>query len=149
MAGIVAVSSSQTHSPASADDTASGYITGDQIVLTTNPTGTNYSWALSSPSGSNALRVRFAGDDQPSASFVPDVSGVYSVVAVVDGVTYTLRLSVTQLAQSTALEALRLLPVADSQVPPPPVGVALYYSSTQGALAVKDPSNTVKKVTLT
>lgn len=149
MAGIVAAAASKTHAASGADVSDSGFITGEQVALSVTPTGTDYQWALAIPSGSSSARVRFSGDDTATASFTPDVAGIYSVSVVVDGTTYILRLSVTQLAQSTTLEALRLIPVADSQVPAPAVGVAVYYSSTRSALVVKDTSNTVRTVTLT
>lgn len=148
MAGINAAASTTTFSASSADAAASGFITGDQVVLTTAPTGTDYQWSLAIPSGSNALRVRFSGDDTATASFVPDVAGIYAIGVVVDGTTYTLRLSVTQLAVSTALEALRLQPVTDSQIAVPVVGCALYFSSTQGALAIKGTDGVVHRVTV-
>lgn len=149
MSGITAVSSTTTHAASGVDVSVAGYITGDQVVLTTSPTGTDYLWSLASPSGSNAARLRFAGSDTATASFTPDVPGIYAVAVVVDGTTYMLRLSVTQLAQSTVLEALRLTPVADSQIAAPAVGHALYFSSTQNTLALKDASGTVFKVNLT
>jgi hypothetical protein len=65
---------------------------------------------------------------------------------LVSGTTYILRISVTQLAVSYALEALRLSPVADSQVATPATGVALYYSSTQSALCTKNSAGTVTPV---
>lgn len=148
MSGITAVASSATHAASGADVTASGFVTGETVALSTSPTGTNYQWALASPSGSNAARVRFAGDDTATASFTPDVAGVYAISVTVDGVVYALRLTVTQLAQSYALEALRLLPVADAKVPAPSAGVALYFSATQNALAVKDTGGVVHTVNI-
>jgi hypothetical protein len=149
MAGISAVSSSKTFAAGGVDVAASGFLTGDQVALTTSPTGTNYQWALSRPSGSNALRGALSGDDEAKAAFTPDVAGIYAVSVTVDGTVYILRLSVTMLAQSTTLEALRLTPVADSQVPAPAVGHALYSSSTQGSLAVKNAAGAVFTVNLT
>jgi hypothetical protein len=149
MAGITAIAASKTHAASGADVSDSGYITGETVALTTSPTGTNYLWSLAAPSGSNAARLRFAGEDTATASFTPDVAGIYAVAVVVDGTTYMLRLSVTQLAASTVLEALRLTPVADSQIAAPAVGHALYFSSTQNTLALKDSSGNVFKVNLT
>lgn len=148
MSGISAIGSSATHVASGVDASASGFITGEAVALTTVPAGTDYIWALSTPTGSNAARVRFAGEDDATASFTPDVPGVYAVSVTVDGVAYALRIAVTQLAQSYALEALRLLPVADAQVPAPAAGVALYFSSTQSGLAVKDAAGDVHLVTI-
>jgi hypothetical protein len=108
MAGISAVSSSKTFAAGGVDVAASGFLTGDQVALTTSPTGTNYQWALSRPSGSNALRGALSGDDEAKAAFTPDAPGVYAVSVTVDGTVYILRIGVTMLAQSTALESLRL-----------------------------------------
>lgn len=148
MSGISAVAATTTHAASGPDVSVSGYLTGEQVVLTTSPTGSDYLWSLAAPSGSNAARLRFAGEDTATASFTPDVPGIYAVNVTVDGTVYALRLSVTQLAQSTALEALRLLPVADSQIAVPTVGVALYYSSTQAALSIKGTDGVVHKVTV-
>jgi hypothetical protein len=148
MAGINAIAGSATHAASGVDVAVSGFVTGETIALTAAPTGTDYQWALSAPSGSNALRVGLAGTDEAAAAFTPDVAGLYAVSVVVDGTTYILRLSVTQLVQSYALEALRFSPVADSQVPTPATGVALYFSSTQGALTIKDTSGDTHTVTV-
>jgi hypothetical protein len=149
MAGIVAVASSSTHADDGADAVAVGFITGEQIKLTANPVGADYLWALAIPSTSNAARSRISGEEEKTAYFTPDAAGVYAVTVNVDGTTYILRLTVTQLAQSTALEALRLSPVADSQVAVPAAGAALYWSSTQDALALKDATGDVFTVDLT
>jgi hypothetical protein len=147
--GITAVASTTTHAASGADVSVSGYITGETVALTASPTGTNYQWSLAAPSGSNSARLRFAGDDTSTASFTPDVPGIYAVAVVVDGTTYMLRLSVTQLAASTVLEALRLTPVPDSQIAAPAVGHALYFSATQNTLALKNAAGAVFSVNLT
>jgi|1185.fasta_scaffold03947_3 hypothetical protein len=149
MSGITAISSTTTHAASGADVSVAGYLTGDQIALMTSPTGTDYQWAISLPSGSNALRAGLAGDDTATASFTPDAPGVYAVSVTVDGTVYILRIGVTMLAQSTALEALRLLPVTDSQIATPSLGAALYYSSTRNALAMKGTDGVVHTVNLT
>jgi len=138
MAGIIAVAASASVLAAATavDKNASGFITGEQIVLSTTPTGSAYSWGLSKQSGATA---RSDLDDGSAATpvFTPDVAGVYNITVDVDGTEYTLRLTVTQLAQSTPLEAVRFSPVADSAVPTPALGAALYYSSDQDALVTK------------
>ncbi len=150
MAGIAASASSATHADSGADVSTSGFITGEQIGLQVNPTGTNYQWALTIPSSSNASRSRLSGDDESVAHFTPDAAGIYVVSVVVDSSTYFLRIAVTQLAQSTALESLRLSPVQDSQVAEPSTGLAVYCSSTQsGALAVKNADGDIFTITLT
>lgn len=149
MSGITAVSSTKTHAASGVDVADSGFITGDAIALTASPTGTNYQWSLARPSGSNAARGALSGDASATAAFTPDAAGIYAISVTVDGVVYILRLSVAQLVQSTTLEALRMTPVADSQVPPPAVGHALYFSSTQNTIALKNAAGAVFTVNLT
>jgi hypothetical protein len=149
MAGIVAVASSSTHTDSGVDEVAVGFIVGEQIRLTANPVGTDYLWAHSIPSTSNAARSRLSGEDEATAYFTPDAAGVYGIALIVDGTAYILRITVTQLAQSTALEALRLSPVADSRIAVPAAGAALYWSATQNALAIKDADGDVFTVDLT
>lgn len=50
--GILANSASVTMASSSSDDVASGFVTGESIALTTNPTGTSYEWTLGRPEGS-------------------------------------------------------------------------------------------------
>lgn len=149
MAGITAVASSKTHAASGVDVAASGFIAGEEIRLTATPTGTDYLWAMSRPSGSNALRSAIGGDDEATAVFTPDAVGIYAITVDVDGTTYILRISVSALAQTNAIDVLRLTPVADSQVSAPAVGGALYWSSTQGRLALKDSAGDVFTVNLT
>lgn len=126
----------------SANNAASGFITAEQITLGTSPTGTVYSWGIAKPSGSTA-RGNLSDDDVAAPVFTPDIAGVWCLTCTVDGTPYTLRLTVTQLAESTALDALRLSPVADSAVPAPALGAVIYYSSTQDALVTKEPDGDV------
>lgn len=149
MAGITATSSTGSHIASTADASTSGFITGETVTLVTSPTGTVYSWSLSLPSGSSALRVGFAGETSASASFTPDVSGTYTATVNVDGTTYVLRISAANIAVTNTLEGVRLQPVTDAQVPTPSSGVTVYYSSTQSALCVKDAEGDVFEVDLT
>lgn len=149
MAGITATASTTSHAASGATATAGGFICGEQVALTATPTGTVYAWTLSLPSGSSAARVGFAGEDESEASFTPDISGTYTISVDVDGTVYTLTLSVVNLAASNSLEALRLSPVADAQIPTPAVGCTLYWSSTQDALSVRDSNGDVFTIDLT
>lgn len=149
MAGINASSSTAAHINNGVDSTASGFIVGEIVALTDSVSGTDYRWSLSAPSGSNALRVGFAGEDESAASFTPDVSGTYTVTVVVDGTTHVLRISAANLALTNQIEGLRLQPVADSQIPTPSTGGTVYWSSTQGALALKDSSGDVFTINVT
>jgi hypothetical protein len=148
--GILANSASKTQSSSSSDDVTSGYVVNEKVVLTTNPTGTNYSWAISLPSGSSPVRAGLSGDTGSSVTFKPDVGGIYTIVCTVDGTTtYTLRVTVVDVVLMTPLEALRLAPVADASIPAPPATVlALYNSIEQSGLVVKDSAGDIFPVEL-
>lgn len=149
MAGINAVASSKTHAASGVDVAVAGFIAGEQVALTTDPTGTDYQWAIALPAGSNSARVGFAGDTEAAASFTPDVTGLYAVMVTVDGTTYYLRIAVVALAISSSLEGLRFSPVANDQIPTPAVGGILFWSSDEDALAVKGVSGLVRTVDTT
>ncbi len=149
MAGILANSVSVTQLSASADASVSGYVTAEQIVLSTTPTGASYAWALGKPSGATA-RSDLTDDTGASVAFTPDVAGYYVVTCTVGSSTiYVARISVTQSAAATSVEALRLQPKSNASVPTPSTGVALFYSSDESALCVKDASGDVFTVDLT
>ncbi len=149
MAGINASSSTTTFTNTRVDASTSGFIVGEQITLTDSVSGAAYLWTLSPPSGSNALRVGFAGETTASASFTPDVSGTYTVTLVVDGTTHQLRIAAANIALTNTVEGLRLQPVTDARVPAPSTGGTIYWSSTQDALALKDSEGTVFTVNVT
>ncbi len=152
MAGILANSAAEqmVAGDTSATNSRSGYIVGEQITLSVSPSASSYSWAQAIPSASAPARSRLSETDQSTAKFTPDVGGTYVVTCLVDGVTsYTLVLTVTNTAVVDLAEVLRLSPVRDSQVASPTLGLALYFSSTQDALTVKDPDGNLFTVDLT
>jgi hypothetical protein len=149
MAGITAASASKTHTTTTVDASAAGFIVGESVVLGATPAGSSYIWAISLPSGSNAIRATLTSDDGAASSFTPDVPGIYTVYANVDGTEYVLRIAAIRLAQSNSLEAIRLTPVADAQIPAPAVGGTVYWSSTQDGLALKDAAGDVFTVNVT
>lgn len=133
------------------DASKSGFVVGEQIVLTTLPVASStYAWALSIPAGSAPARSALSGDDTARVLLTPDVAGMYTAVCTVDGVTvYILRISATLAASASVAQALRLSPVADASVAAPAVGRVLYFSSDQGALVVKDPNDALFTIDLT
>ncbi len=149
MSGINASSSSATHLNNGVDSSTTGFLTGEPVTLTDSVSGADYLWSIALPSGSNALRVGFAGETTNTASFTPDVTGTYTVTVTIDGVTHALRIGAADLAVTPTLAAIRMQPVADSQVATPTAGVTWFYSSTQGALCVKDSNGDVLTVDLT
>jgi hypothetical protein len=150
MAGILAISASVT-SPGTSDNNAvAGYVTGEQVVLSTVPTGSSYKWGQSIPSGSTSARSGLNATSGSSVTFTPDVAGEYVVVCTVDGSTvYTIRLSVTAATIQSVSGGTRYLPVTDASVSAPGTGVVLYFSSstTPNKLSVKFPDNSIQRLT--
>lgn len=149
MAGILANSSSVSMSSGTADASQTEYLTNEQVILSTTPTASTYAWSVSVPAASAAGRSAIDDDSIAAPRFTPDVAGYYVVTCNAGGTVYILRMNVTALAVASPTQALRLSPVTDSQVEAPDVGIALYYSSTQSALCVKDPNDDVFTVELT
>lgn len=149
MAGINAQSSSSSHTNDGVDSSTTGFLAGEPVTLTDSVSGTIYSWSLSLPNGSNALRVGLSGEDEATAYFTPDVTGTYTATLIVDGVTHVLRIGAVDIAVTPTLAGVRLQPVANSQIPTPIAGVTFFYSSTEDAFAVKDSSGDVFTVDLT
>lgn len=133
----------------SADNAHAGYVTNERIVLTTNPTGTDYVWSIGGPSSTNVARSALSATTGASVTFTPDVSGVYVIVCTVDSTTtYVLRLSVENVAISQLVDAIRFSPKSDAAVPTPALGLTMYYSADQDALVVKDPAGDIFPVEL-
>lgn len=150
MAGILAVSASVTTPGTDANNSVSGYVTGEQVVLSTVPTGSSYQWGQSIPSGSTPLRSALSASSGASVSFTPDVAGEYVIVCTVDGSTvYTMRLSVTAATVQTVSGATRYAPVTDTSITAPATGAILYFSSstTPNKLSVKFPDNSIQRLT--
>lgn len=151
MSGILANSASMTMTggDTATDKAVSGYVCSEQITLSVTPSGSSYSWGLSKPAGATG---RSDLNDATSASpvFTPDVAGYYVLTCLVDGATaYVLRAAVTHAAVTTAYEAIRFSPIADSRVAAPALGCCLFWSATQNALAVKLPDDSIATVGVT
>ena len=138
MAGILANSASKTMTSGSADNSVSGYLVGEQIVLTVTPTGTNYVWAIAKPSGSSTARSNLDATTGASVKFTPDAEGYFTVSCVVDSTTtYTLRIAAQAIGTVTYHSASNFSPLNNAQVPVPALGATLFYSSENGALSYK------------
>lgn len=149
MAGILANSASATmlSGDTSADNARSGYITSERIVLTTNPTGTDYVWASSAPSNSSLARSALSAETGASVTFTPDVAGFYTITCTVDSVTsYVLRISVTATAVSQLVECIRFSPKTNASIPTPAAGVVVFFSSDDEVLSQKDSNGDVTAV---
>lgn len=147
MAGILANSATVSMASGTVDNTKAGFVVGEEVVLTTLPTGTLYAWAQSIPAGSAPARSELTDDTVAAPRFTPDVAGIYTFVCTVDSATvYILRLSVTLLASASVAQAMRFSPVTDASVAAPALGRTLYFSSDANALVTKDPSGTVTPV---
>ena len=143
MAGILANSVSKSMASGTADAAVSGYLVGEEITLTTLPTGTEYAWTISKPSDSTS-RADLSDDTGASVRFSPDVEGYYVVTCTVDSSTvYILRIAAVSVGVVADRSVMRFSPLADSQVPTPATGVSLYYSSTQSSLAFKTTAGAV------
>ncbi len=146
MAGITAVSASVTLSSGStsADNSSSGWVTGERILLGVTPSGSSYAWGQSVPAASTRARSALEDDDILAPGFTPDVGGTYILTVLVSGVTeYTLKLTVQNAAASELEESLRWSPRLDSTITAPTLGLAMFYSDTWENLACKDPSDRV------
>jgi hypothetical protein len=148
MAGILANSASVTMVSGTANNTQAGYLVGEQITLSTNPTGSIYSWGESIPSGSSSAKSALSSTTEASPRFTPDVAGEYVVTVTVDSTTtYVLRCSVTAAPSVALVSTMRLLPVLDANVPIPATGVTLFYSSDDDVMKIRKPDGTYATVT--
>lgn len=140
MAGIIASSATKTMASGdtSADGSVSGYIVGEQITLSTTPTGTNYSWGEAIPSASATARSKLSATTGASVTFTPDVAGYYTITCIVDSLTtYVLRLSVTQATAAVSTGATNYPPVVAGSVPSPQTGVTIFVDSATITLTQK------------
>lgn len=146
MAGILANSASETMTAGdtAADNTRAGYVVGEQVTLSTTPTGTTYSWALAKPSGATS-RSDLSDTTSASVSFVPDYAGTWTITCIVDGsTTYVLRITATAVAITSVANAHRLAPVTNNSVPAPALGLTLFCSSdASNQLRAKNAAGTV------
>ena len=148
--GILANSPSVTMTTSTSDDVRSGFILNEQVTLSLSVSGTTFLWSQSIPNAAGPSRAALDSYTSATPKFTPPAAGVYVLTCLKDGTTtYVLRISVTATASVTVDQVVRLSPVADTQVPTPALGVSLYFSSTQGALVVKDTTGAVKTVDLT
>ena len=145
MSGILCNSASKTMlaGATSADNAVSGRVTGEQCTLTVSPSGTDYEWSIAIPSSSSAARSALSATTGASVTFTPDVAGVYTITADVDGDIYVLRITVTSTAISQLVECIRQTPKANATVPAPALGLTQFVSDELDQLAVKDPSDRI------
>lgn len=145
MAGITAVSATKTLDSGSttADNTATGFVSKEQISLGLTGSPLSALWSLSKPNGSgSACRL----DDESSLrpSFSPDVEGTFVASCLVDGATiYVLRFAIVNIATTSAISAIHFLPRSNSQIPTPSSGVTVFFSSDSGVMSQKSSAGTV------
>lgn len=145
MAGILANSASvtMTSGDTALDNTKAGYVVGEQITLSTTPTGATYSWGLAKPEGATS-RSNLSDSTSASVVFVPDYAGTWTVTCVVDSTTYVLRLTATAVAITSVANAHRFSPTTNTSIPAPSLGLTLFCSSdASNKLRVKNTSGTV------
>lgn len=151
MSGILANSSSKTmvSGDTAVDQTTSGFVTLDEITLSTTGTPASYAWGCAKPSASTDRAV-LSSRTAASPTITPDVAGYYTITCVVDGTTtYILRIAVALVAAVSTLTVIRFVPIADAAVPTPASGRSVYYSSTAGAMVEKRPDGTVHTLDVT
>lgn len=146
MAGIMANSSSVTMvaGDTAVDKIIGGFVDDEQITLTTSPAGTVYAWTISWPSGASS-RSGLSEDDAASVTFTPEREGEYFVQCVVDGTSYSIRMTVIALAIVNSTQTTRYFPTTDASVPTPLSGGTDYWSSDQSGRVYKNSAGTVVK----
>lgn len=148
MAGIVATSATTNNSASTATDTSvTGYLTGEEITLTTDPTGSSYSWTLSTPSGSTSAVLTSSAATSAAPKFTPDSTGYYVITVTVDSATvYVLRISAASVGTVADIGVARFAPLTNTQAPTPAAGAELFYSSTEDSFAAKMPDATIRRI---
>lgn len=143
MAGILANSATVTMTSGTPDASATGYLVGERITLTTNPTGSNYLWSIAKPGGSSIAAATLNGSDG-YIYLVPDVEGYYTVTVTVDTTTtYVLRIGAQAIGEVNYQSVSNYSPLANTQVPTPTLGGNLYYSSTADGVVYKKSDGSV------
>ena len=142
MAGILANSLSVTMLSGDTlpDNTVSGYVTEEQVVLGASPApvGATYLWSMAGPPGTT-IRDAFDQPDIATPTFTPNAPGWYTITCTVNSTTtYVLLASVTATAAITTAEAIRVPPKTDASIITPPSGSVLFYSAASNSWRVKD-----------
>jgi hypothetical protein len=147
MAGILANSASETMTAGdtAVDNTRAGYVVGEQVTLSTTPTGTTYSWGIAKPEGATS-RSNLSDTTSASVTFIPDHAGTWTITCVVDGsTTYVLRITATAVAITSVANAHAFSPTANNSIPAPALGVTLFCSSdANNQLRAKTPDGAVQ-----
>lgn len=149
MAGILAnsVSVTMTAGETAVTKAVTGYVEDEEITLSVSPTGTDYVWSITKPSGSTA-RSDLSSDTGASVTFTPEADGYWMATCVVDSTTtYRIRIAVSAISQTTTIGAHRFSPIADASVPTPVLGATTYYSSDAGTMVEKRTDGTVRAPT--
>lgn len=140
MPGILANSVSVTmgSGDTAVDNSFTGFLSAEQVTLSTTPTGSSYVWGLSIPSGSTVARSSLSSTSTSSPTFRPDVAGDYVITCTVDSTTtYVLRLNVAQASVTTSLEAIRYAPRTAASVVAPSQGLATFFDDTTNTFGAK------------
>ena len=149
MAGILAnsVTGSMVSGDTAVTQTVSGYVSSEQITLSTSPTGSTYAWTLSRPSGTT-VRSDLNNEDIAAPKFTPEAEGSYLVTCTVDGSTvYTVQIGVLAASTSNAVQVLRLQPLKNASVATPSDdSVNVYNSYENAALSLKNDAGTVYEI---
>jgi hypothetical protein len=148
MSGITAQSATTTLASGStqADNTTSGYVTKEQIVLGVTGSPVSVLWSLSKPYNSNPA-CSISDPYSLTPVLTPDKEGIYTISCVVDGATqYILRISAVDTSAVSTISSIHLLPSQDVQIPTPRSGAIIFFSSDSNSLAVKLIDGTVEEI---
>jgi len=148
MAGILANSASATMvgGDTAVDKAVSGYVTGEQVTLSTSPTGSAYLWGQSVPPGATSPG-NLSSTTATGPTFTPNVAGIWVVTVTVDSTTdYVIRISVTQSAVTTSYEGIRYSPKTAASITAPAVGETVFWDSTYSRFRAKDSSGTTRDI---
>lgn len=148
MSGIKANSLSVTmlDGDTAIDKEIGGFIDDELVTLTTSPTGSVYTWALSKPETSTA-RANLSATSGATVTFTPDVEGVYHISATVDANAYQMRLTAIAQTQANVTQTIRFQNTTDASIPTPlNGGVTLFNSDQFEGLSFKLDDGTIGRI---
>lgn len=148
MSGITAQSASRSvlAGGTSPTNTASGFLTKEQISFGITGSPLSAVWSVSKPHNSGTY-VNISNAISLNPVLTPDKEGVYVISCLVDGVTtYTLTLGVVESSVVSTISSIHFLPCFNVQITAPRSGYTLFYSIENDGLSVKLPDDSVKEI---
>ena len=149
MSGITAISPNGLVDAGSSSpvNTASGFLTKEQISFGLTGSPMSAIWSLSKPSTSGSA-CSIIGASSLNPVLTPDTEGVYVVSCLVDGsTTYVLTLSIVASSSVSTISALHLLPADPVQIPTPRSGATVFFNLLTSEIAAKYPDGNIVNLT--